>query len=142
MFLRTVVAVVAGTLVLGFVACTSAADDEKAVVDAIRKAGGSVTLDDKAPDKPVIFVNLEAGKSKKLTDEDIAKVVPQLVALKSLRGVHLGQRKVSDSTLQLISQKLPDLQVLGLNDAVITDDGLKVLAGMKKLQKIELNGVV
>jgi hypothetical protein len=139
MLLRPVVAVLLGTLVFSLASSASGADDEQAVVDAIRKAGGSVRVDDKAPDKPVTNVNFD-GDKKKLTDEVVAKIVPQLAALKKLRGLNVSNRKTSDTTLQLIGKTLPDLQELSLDDSVITDDGLKALEGMKKLESLQING--
>src|SRR5438477_6789761 len=110
MFLRTVLAVIVGTVVLIFAASACRADDEKSVAEAIRKAGGTVKVDEKAPDKPVVFVDFNVKKSKKLTDEEIAKLVPQLAAFTNLRRADFGRRKISDTTLQLICKTLPDLQ--------------------------------
>ena len=44
MFLRTVLAVIVGTVVLIFAASACRADDEKSVAEAIRKAGGTVKV--------------------------------------------------------------------------------------------------
>jgi hypothetical protein len=115
------------------------AADEKSVAEAVRKAGGTVTVDDKSPDKPVIFVHFDDKRARKLTDEDVAKLVPDLAVFGSLKGVDCARRKISDSTLLLICKTLPELQELGLNDAAVTDDGLKSLPALKKLETLRLN---
>ena len=64
-------------------------DEAKAVAE-IEKLGGTVTVDDKSTDKPVIGVSLSNTKA---TDPSLE----YLKGLKEIRSLSLGNTKVTDS---------------------------------------------
>lgn len=136
--IRRLPAVLLFALVISAVTFAQPAD-EKAASDAIRKLGVFTRLDEKAPGTPVVYVQANLGNAKKLTDDGVKKMLPQLATFKSLRGANFGGRQISDDTLRAICQTLPNLTELGLDSAVISDDGLKAVTTMKNLDHIFLN---
>ena len=95
--------------------------DEEAAVKAVEKRGGKVRRDDKAPDKPVVAVDL---RSTLTTDADL-KVLKEC---KHLQVLDLGVTQVTDAGLKELKE-LRQLRRLALRDSKVTD------AGVADLQK-------
>ncbi len=53
-------------------------------------------------------------------------------------AVSFGKEPLTDGMLAVLARELPDLEVLDLSGAAITDDGLRALAGMKNLRRLIL----
>ncbi len=71
-----------------------------------------------------------------LSDANI-ELVTQCSALEHLR---IRLSPLSDSSLQLIAERLPSLQILNLPHAFITADGIRKLAGLPRLRQLRLGG--
>ena len=75
-------------------ACFAHADEaEDAAVKFIQDLGGRITRDEKAPNKPIVVVQLG---STKVTDAGLK----HLVGLKQLRALFLADTKVTDAGLK------------------------------------------
>src|SRR5262249_47582380 len=71
--------------------------DEAATVKAIEKLGGTVTVDEKRFDKPVVRVNLGVTLA---ADADLK----ELKRLKSLQSLNLYHTKVTDAGLKELKE--------------------------------------
>ena len=128
-------------------------DQAKAIAD-IKQLGGTVTLDEKSPGKPVISVDLHGTK---VTDAGLENLqdLPQLQSLvlfntqitdaglahlkglTKLRGLSLDTTKVTDAGL-IHLKGLTQLQSLGLTHTKVTDAGLVHLKGLAQLRWLGL----
>ncbi|MGL4553566.1 MAG: hypothetical protein ACRC33_20585 [Gemmataceae bacterium] len=106
---------------LGLGSSARADDAEDKAVAFVKKLGGYVTRDDRAPGKPVVAVNLEGTE---VTDVGLK----ELAALKNLTTLCLWCTEVTDVGLKELAA-LKKLTSLGLINTKVTD------AGVKELQK-------
>jgi hypothetical protein len=79
-------------------------EQEKAVVE-IKKLGGSVAIDEKSPDKPVIGVALPRTK---VTDAGLE----HLKGLPKLQWLSLLRTKVTDAGVKDLKKALPNVQII------------------------------
>ena len=86
--------------VLGVGAPARADEAEDKAVAFVKKLGGSVDRDEKAPGKPVVEVFLS---NTKVTDAGLK----ELAALKSLTQLDLGNTPVTDAGIKELQQALP-----------------------------------
>jgi len=116
----------------GLCLCASSrADDaEDKAVAYVKKLGGTVARDEKAPGKPVINVNLF---STKVTDEGLKELAP----LKHLTLLAIRDAKVTDAGLKELAT-FKNLATLYLNDTYVTDAGLKELTALRNLTTLFL----
>src|SRR5262249_18133567 len=122
-------------VVVGAAALLAAAEDrgadEQKAMDALTKLGSKITLDENAPGKPVVGVDLRGSAAN---DADLAG----LKALPKLRGLNLGATGVTDAGLKELAA-LKALQTLDLTGCPkVTDAGLKQLAAVKGLKELHL----
>jgi internalin A len=110
-------------------------DDESHAVQVIKKLGGSVAIDEKAPGKPVVAVSFA---STDLTDDGLKEIAGSLAALKGLKSLDLYATEVTDAGLKQLAG-LSGLQVLRLSATKITDAGMKHLKELKNLRELNLN---
>ena len=110
-------------LMSGAILCSSApvrADDaEDKAVAFVKKLGGEVTRDEKAPGKPVTSLRL---RFTQVTDAGLK----ELSALKNLTNLHLGGTQVTDAGLKELSA-LTNLIELYLSGTKVTDAGIREL---------------
>jgi len=109
-------------------------DDEARAVEAVKKFGGAVSRDEKAPGKPIVGVDF-AGTE--LTDKWLKEVAGALAALKDLKWLDLYQTEVTDAGLKELAG-LKGLQKLRLSATGVTDAGLKHLKELKELRELNL----
>lgn len=123
---------VAATLVLGYVTALPAQDerDELPVIEDLQKLGAWVIRDEKARDKPAIYVTLRSA------DFDDA-MMKRLVKLSHLQELHLYDARVTGTGLESLSS-LRNLRVLNLRDMAITDSDLKGLGRLGQLHELTL----
>lgn len=140
---------------LGFLSTSSVAQDE-AAISALQKAGGKIERDDKAPDKPVIVVNLGVTQAEdaaleglktftkvqklilngtKITDAGL----DHLKGLAALQKLYLVDTKVGDSGVEKLKD-LKELKILSLAGTGVTDAGLEHLKGLTNLEVVFLHG--
>lgn len=92
--------------------------EDKAVA-FVKKLGGEVERDAKAPGKPVVAVHL--------WNTNVADVgLKNLAPLKDITWLNLSETKVTDAGLKELAA-LKDLQTLFLGGTKVTDGGLKEL---------------
>jgi Leucine rich repeat/Leucine Rich repeat len=125
-----------GVACLGALAVLSARGDEPAdeqkAVEAIRKAGGVVQVDEADPAKPAVRVDLAGDK---VSDADLAP----LEALTHLRRLNLDGAHITDAGLAHV-QRLGKLQKLYLAHTPVTDAGLARLEDLTRLEVLDLAG--
>src|ERR1700730_4482814 len=117
-------------LILAFPALLPAEETQAEAIAAIRKLGGRVTVDETAPGKPVVAVDLED-----INPNDIE--VEPLQGVSRFRTLLLRCALITGVGMEKL-KGLTKLQKLRLFGARITDDGLKNLSGMKDLQSLDL----
>jgi hypothetical protein len=134
----------------------SAFADEERAVEVIKKSGGSVERDPKAPGKPVVAVSFGNGvmdadlkeltalknlrtlvlsADNKVTDAGLKELAP----LKGLKRLDLSGTKLTAAGLKEIA-RLEGLRELVLSGRRVTDEALKELTPLKKLRRLELYG--
>lgn len=101
-------------------------------IAAIKKLGGSVTVDEETPGKPVVKVYL---RGTKVTDTDLV----YLKGLTNLRQLSLYDTNVTDAGLVHL-KGLTKLRTLSLSDTKVTDAGLVHLKGLTKIENLDLSG--
>ena len=101
-------------------------------IAAIQKVGGKVERDDKAPEKPVLRVNLSITK---VSDADLA----QLKGFEKLKVLSLNNTPITDAGLENL-KGLGNLEKLYLVDTKVGDGGLEHLKGLANLQVLSLVG--
>ncbi len=106
-------------------------EPEQRALRAIKALKGSVTRNEKAPDRPVIVVDLSFTG---LTDAGLK----DLAGLKQLQKLVLSGTSVTDAGMQELAG-LKQLQKLELLNTEVTDAGLKELAGLKQLHMLDLS---
>ena len=99
---RTVSFALVAMLGLGSPARADEAEDK--AVAFVKKLGGSVDRDEKAPGKPVVEVFLS---NTKVTDAGLK----ELAALKSLTDLNLSNTKVTDAGLKELQKALPQCEI-------------------------------
>src|SRR5262245_57672116 len=104
-------------------------DQAQAVIDKLK---GKFKVDDAAPGKPIVELNLHG---KKTTDQDLA----MLKGLAFLRTLDLGHSLVTNDGLAHL-KNLTRLEELGLHDTKITDVVLVHLKGLTRLKALDLEG--
>ena len=102
----------------------------------IEKLGGSVTVDEKSPDKPVVKVYLGSWAlgDDKLTDAGLV----HLKDLTKLQTLNLKFTNVTDAGLVHV-KGLTQLTYLDLQNTQVTDAGLMHLKGLTNLHYLDLN---
>ncbi len=111
-------------------AADETADEQKAI-EAIRKAGGTVQVDEADPAKPAVRVDLDGAKA---TDADLAPIA----RLTRLRKLYLTGTPITDAGLVPL-EDLARLEVLDLAGTKITDAGLAHLEDLPKLRLLDLS---
>jgi hypothetical protein len=106
--------------------------EQKALV-AIERLGGQFRRDGKAPDQPVVEVDLAVTK---VTDKDLAL----LANLPGLRRLDLTLTPITDKGLERL-KGLPRLDELTLVCPDITKKGVDQLQGMAGLRRLVLHGI-
>lgn len=106
--------------------------DEQHGIAAIKKLGGSATVDPTQPGAPVVRMDLL--RNKQINDADLTS----LRHFPSLRQLELASTEVTDAGLKVL-QKLKNLQMLQLSGTGITDAGLKELHELKNLKLLHLS---
>lgn len=117
-------------LLLGATA-TLADEAEDRAVAAVKKLGGEVFRDMKAPGKPVVGVSLYSTKVK-------GADLKELAALKGLQRLDLTFTKLTDAGLKGLARH-KELTSLSLVGCKVTDAGLKELAALKQLKLLRLS---
>jgi Leucine-rich repeat (LRR) protein len=107
------------------------APQDKSVAE-IQKVGGKVERDEKAPEKPVIIVNLATTQAG---DAEVANVK----GFEKLQKLTLNGTKITDAGLEHL-KGLSNLQKLYLVDTKVTDVGLEHLKGLANLQILSIVG--
>ena len=102
---------------------------EKKAIAAIKKLGGTVTVDEKKPGKPVTVILVKS----KITDAGLV----HLKYLTKLQNLYLGGSSVTDAGLVHL-KGLTKLQELTLGETKITDAGLVHLKRLTKLKLLDL----
>ena len=101
-------------------------------VARIQEIGGKVVIDDKAPAKPVVAVDLRFTQS---VDADLE----HFKGLTGLQSLDLDQTRITDGGLEHL-EHLTSLQTLDLMRTAVTDAGLERLKGLTSLQRLDLRG--
>jgi Leucine-rich repeat (LRR) protein len=114
--------------------CVRADEAEDKAVKAIQEMGGRIYRDEKAKDKPIVFVSLNGTE---VADPELKHLAKHLAGLKQLQTLGLRRTKVTDKGLEHLAG-LKQLQTLGLVSTQVTDAGLKHLAGLRQLRKLDL----
>ncbi len=122
---------------LGLAALVTAAPAQEggsldAEIAEIQKLGGKVERDDKAPEKPVVRVNLSITKAG---DADLA----HLKGLDQLKDLRLNNTPITDAGLEHL-KGLSSLEKLYLVDTKVGDAGLEHLKGLANLKILSLAG--
>ncbi len=107
------------------------AEQARAIAE-IKRLGGTVEVDSKRPDLPVIGVNL---KHTKVIDASLE----HLQGLTRLEILSLKETGVTDDGVVSI-KGLTRLEVLELGRTKVTDKGLEYLKGFTKLKRLDLGG--
>ena len=107
--------------------------DQATAITEIKRLGGSVTIDEKSPGKPVIEVNLVGSK---VTDASLV----YLKGFPELKWLSLGNAKKITNAGLLHLKGLAKLEFLNLDFTQVTDTGLVHLKGLTKLKKLYLWG--
>ncbi len=118
-----------------FAARPAAADEEadaQKATEAIRKAGGTVLVDEADPTKPALRVDLGGDK---IGDADLAA----LESLPHLQQLYLAGSHITDAGLAHL-RRLTKLRKLYLSDTAITDAGLASLEDLARLEVLDLSG--
>jgi internalin A len=122
---------------LGFLVMTATSlADEAAAIEAVKKFGGQVQMDNKKPGAPVTMVNLDNQFSRlnmKLKDPDL-KALKQF---KSLRSLNLCNTLITDEGLKEL-REIKTLEKLVLAGARVGDAGMKELKDLKELREMDL----
>jgi internalin A len=103
-----------------------------AEIAEIQKIGGKVERDEKAPEKPVVRVNLSITKAG---DSDLAR----LKGLDQLKDLRLNVTPITDAGLEHL-KGLSSLEKLYLVDTKVGDAGLEHLKGLANLKILSLAG--
>lgn len=117
-------------LLVAYVLCARPTPQDRAIA-AIQRLGGKSEVDEKAPDRPLVKVDLSFAQ---LTDADVA----HLKGLAGLQELYLCGTEVTDAGLEHLSG-LTALEVLDLwRCGNVTDAGLEHLNRMTALRKLSL----
>jgi hypothetical protein len=103
---------------------------QEQIISNIKRAGGTLSVDSRLPDKPIITIDLHRTR---FSDADLE----QLKGLTSLRSLNLYGTKITDAGLAHLSG-LSSLQTLHLNYTSIGDNGLQSLCGLTNLRELGL----
>jgi hypothetical protein len=106
--------------------------EQGAPAGEITNLGGKVIVDEKSPDKPVIFVDLESTNE---TDAGLE----HLKGFTKLQRLNLANTKVTDEGLQHLKE-LANLRRLNLTNTKVIGPGLEHLKGLTQLQLLDLSG--
>ena len=118
---------------LGFGSSARADEAEDKAAAFVKRQGGSVERDEKAPGKPVIGVNPNCAT---LTDAGLK----ELVEFKQLTTIRMWRaKKVTAAGLKEFAS-INNLNTLKLDEMEVTDAGLKELGRLKKLLTLSLRG--
>jgi hypothetical protein len=106
-------------------------ETQEQVVAAIKKLGGTVTIDKKSPNKTIIGVDLSRTK---VTDNGLIEVFE----LFKLRNLYLVGTEITDYGLENL-RGLAHLRHLNLDGTKVTDEGMIELSELLKLQNLNLS---
>ena len=116
------------SVVASLVLASGGRGDEAGAAAALKKLGARVTIDERAPGKPVVAV----------TFTDVTEAgLQQLKELKSLKTLDLSNTKAPDAALKEL-RGLRSLQSLNLTATAVTDAGMEDLKDLKKLKTLTL----
>jgi hypothetical protein len=101
------------------------------VAGLARKLGGKAIRDPKAPDHPIVSIDLHGTGVR---DADLA----MLEGLATVHTLNLYGTRITDAGLVHL-RGLTGLQTLHLNETSVGDAGLKHLEGLKNLKELGLN---
>jgi hypothetical protein len=120
-------------LPLGVMGCNTS-PQERAVAE-IKNRHGEVTVDEKAPGRPVVKVSFRDSLFKRhcLNDTDLAALEPHLQALSDLRELDLVRTCITDQGLKHL-RGLTRLKTLELGSALVGGSEL-TNAGVEELRK-------
>ena len=104
---------------------------QKETIARIERLGGKIRVAQDAPGNPIIHLDLSNTKAT----DDVLKDVNQFTELRVLR---LGKTKITSNGLRHL--RLPNLEILFLQDTSITDKGLLAIRKMPRLKFLFLNG--
>ena len=104
--------------------------DREKVVALVKKLGGSVEIDEKAKEKPVVAVHLS---DTRVTDADLEL----LKSHTKLHRLYLQNAAITDEGLAHLKDQT-ELHTLSLNHTKVTDAGLENLKGLTKLKSLSL----
>lgn len=141
---------------IGPVCGPSARAEDDSAIAALQKVGGKVERDDKAPEKPVIVVNLGVTQADDAALEGVkgfAKIqkltlngtkitdagLDHVKGLGSLQKLYLVDTKIGDAGVEKLKD-LKELKVLSLAGTGVTDAGLEHLKGLSNLETLFLHG--
>ena len=123
--------VLASGVAVGTPGYSAEPNEEAAAIAAIEKLGGTVEVDEKRPEKPVVSVHL---RDTKVTD---ARLV-HLIGLPNLQGLNLAETKVTDAGLKHL-KGLGKLRHLDLSFTSVADRGLVHIKGLTNLKWLDLD---
>jgi len=118
----------AGALVALLLAVSVGRSDEAEVVKALKEAGGTITVDDKQTDKPVVAVILWGPTFK-------GEMLKDLKEFKSLQKLRIGGPWITDDGVKDLKE-LKNLQLLEIRSPKVTDAALKDL--QEALPKVKI----
>ena len=116
-------------------ACSAVSGDEPEseqdqLIATIQRMGGSVTIDDTRPDKPVVKVHLYKGKTAGIGLEPLTK-------LSEVNWIGLHASDITEADLAYL-QRWHKLKRLGLVETHLTDASLENLRGLTTLEELYL----
>lgn len=106
--------------------------EQTRAIAEIKKLGGTVEVDRKSSEMPVVGVNL---KHTKVVDASLE----HLQGLTTLQRLYLKDTAVTDDGIVYV-KGLTNLEVLELGRTKVTDNTLGYLKGLTKLQRLDLGG--
>lgn len=101
-------------------------------LEAIKRAGGTVTFDETKTPKTVVGVDLSMSATA-------YKLLPQLRAFPDLESCSVWDTPITDDDLKHL-HGLTKLQRLNLGNTDVTDQALYYLRDMKYLRELHVNG--
>jgi hypothetical protein len=104
--------------------------------DEILAFHGKYTVDETAPDRPVIGVDL---RYYEVSDREVGNFTQVLRAFPRLTTLQFKSTKITDAGLTHL-EGLPQLRTLALENATVTDAGLARLKGLIDLEDLNLKG--
>ncbi|WP_406700791.1 prenyltransferase/squalene oxidase repeat-containing protein [Singulisphaera sp. Ch08] len=125
---------------LGLVRSVPTAPDtasrQQRAFDQIQGYGGKYELDENAPGRPVMRVDL---RSYEVEDQEVENFTKVLRAFPRLATLQFKSTKITDAGLTHL-KRLPQLRSLAIENATITDSGLANLKVLTCLENLNIKG--